>query len=53
LNETPGALRYREVDSKGDHIPGDQQDAMIGDLYLRKVAIRGKPPEKIAVTIEY
>ena len=53
LNETPGALRYREVDSKGDHIHGDQEGALIGDLYLRKTAISGSAPEEVTVTIEY
>jgi hypothetical protein len=53
LNETPGAVRYREVDSKGDHIKGDEEGALVGDLYLRKAAIHGGAPDKITVTIEY
>jgi hypothetical protein len=53
FDETPGAFRYREVDSKGDHIHGDQEGALVGDFYLRKVAILGKRPEKIRLTIEY
>jgi hypothetical protein len=53
LNDTPGALRYRETDDKGNPIHGDQEGALIGDLYLRKAAISGDPPKKITVTIEY
>jgi hypothetical protein len=53
LNETPGALRYREVDSKGDLIKSDEEGALVGDLYLRKAAIHGGAPDKIRVTIEY
>jgi len=53
LNETPGALRYREIDSEGDQIKGDEEGALVGDLYLRKAAISSHVPDKIAVTIEY
>jgi hypothetical protein len=53
FKETPGAFRYREVDRKGDHIKGDEEGALVGDLYLRKAAVSGKAPDKITVTIEY
>jgi hypothetical protein len=52
LNETPGALRYREVDNNGDFIKGDEQNALIGDLYLRKAALSEVHSDKIVVTIE-
>jgi hypothetical protein len=42
FNETPGAFRYREVDAKGEHIHGDQEGALIGDLYLRKATMLDK-----------
>jgi hypothetical protein len=53
FKQTPGALRYREVDSKDEHIKGDEEGALVGDLYLRKAAIKGRAPDKIKVTIEY
>jgi hypothetical protein len=53
FNETPGALRYREIDSNGDHIKGDEEGALVGDLYLRKAAVSGPAPDKVTVTIEY
>ena len=53
FDETEGALRYREVDASGTHIHGDREGAFLGDVYLRKVAITGTPPEQITITIEY
>jgi hypothetical protein len=53
LNDTPGALRYRQTDSKGNPIKGDTEGALVGDLYLRKAAIPEDAPQKITVTIEY
>jgi hypothetical protein len=53
FDETEGALRYREVDSSGTPIHGDQAGAFLGDIYLRKMAVTGKPPQQIKVTIEY
>jgi hypothetical protein len=53
FNETPGALRYREIDSKGDQIKGDDEGALVGDLYLRKAALSVPVPDKITLTIEY
>ena len=52
FNETPGAFRYREVDRKGNHIKGDEEGALVGDLYLRKAAVSVPMPERISVTIE-
>jgi hypothetical protein len=40
--ETKGALRYQEVDEKGEAI--ERAWAKIGTLYMRKRA-RGSPPE--------
>jgi hypothetical protein len=53
LDETEGALRYREVDSSGTYIHGDRDGAVLGDIYLRKMAIAGKRPDQIKVTLEY
>jgi hypothetical protein len=53
LNETPGALRYREIDDKGNHIKRDEEGALVGDLYLRKLAMEGVVPENIVVTLDY
>ena len=49
--ETPGTFRYREVNSSGAYIHGDREGALIGDIYVSKVAMVGKPPDKITVTI--
>ena len=50
--ETKGALRYEEVDEKGEAI--EQAWAKIGSLYLRKSAFeRGAAyPQSLHVTIE-
>ncbi len=53
LDETEGALRYREVNSAGAFIHGDQEGALIGDIYLRKAAMPDKRPEQIKIMIEY
>ena len=53
LDETEGALRYREVDSSGVYIHGDREGALLGDIYLRKMAVTGKRPEQIKITLEY
>ena len=53
LDETEGALRYREVDRSGAYIHGDREGSVLGDIYLRKLAITGARPEQIKVTIEY
>lgn len=50
--ETPGALRYFEVDEKGEKI--EQAWSKIGSLYLRKSAFeRGAEfPKTLRVTVE-
>jgi hypothetical protein len=50
--ETKGALRYQEVDDKGELI--EQAWAKIGTLYLRKSAFaRGTAyPQLLRVTVE-
>jgi hypothetical protein len=53
IDETEGAFRYREVNSAGDHIHGDREGSLVGDIYIRKMAMAGKRPEQITVTIEY
>jgi hypothetical protein len=53
LNETEGALRYRQIDAHGHDIHGDQDGEIVGDLYLRKAAMHGQIPQTITVTIDY
>ncbi len=50
--ETNGALRYQEVDDKGQAV--DQAGIKIGTLYMRKSAFeRGKAwPQELRVTID-
>jgi hypothetical protein len=50
--ETKGALRFQEVDDKGDVV--EQPSAKVGSLYLRKSALeRGAAfPQALRVTIE-
>jgi hypothetical protein len=50
--ETKGALRYQEVDDKGD--PIEQAWAKIGTLYVRKSAFeRGTAfPQTLRVTVD-
>jgi len=56
--ETKGAVRYQEVNAKGQPVEGD--DAFIGTLYFRKAkfgklsddwASAGKPSETITITV--
>jgi hypothetical protein len=53
LAETANTFRYREVNSAGTPIHGDQEGAVVGDIYISKAAIAGKRPERIKLTIEY
>jgi hypothetical protein len=45
--ETPGAIRYQEVDQKGAPRKNDLQKAVIGTLYLRKAQIDGAAPSTL------
>ncbi len=45
-NETPGALRYFEVDEHGNVKKGDSGGAVIDTLYLRKAGMSGKVMKK-------
>ncbi|MEX2375438.1 MAG: hypothetical protein WD942_07605 [Dehalococcoidia bacterium] len=49
--ETPGAIRYHEVDAKGQ--PIEFKQAKIGQLYIRKTGLGGANPDLITVTIEH
>jgi len=54
--ETPGALRYAEVDGKsGKPIdlkgPKGMDAAVVGTLYIRKAALDGKMPKSLSITI--
>jgi hypothetical protein len=40
FDETANTFRYREVNSAGTHIHGDQEGAVVGDIYISN-AIRG------------
>ena len=61
LNETPGAVRYVEVDKDGTPLVDDASGARIGNLYFRKAkfaevsadyASEGEAPKRITVTVE-
>ena len=45
---TPGAYRYKELDSNGVIA----KQFVVGSIYLRKDVIGSKPPQKITVTID-
>ena len=49
--ETPGAVRYQEVDGRGNIIKIND-GAAISTLYVRKSALKGKIPERLTVTVE-
>lgn len=49
--ETPGAVRYQELDTKGKPV-SIKEGAKIGTLYIRKTALSKKTPQKITVKIE-
>lgn len=50
VSETPGAFRYRELDHLGRRIQRND-DGMIVDLYIRKAAIDGNPPNRLRVVL--
>jgi hypothetical protein len=52
-HETPGALRYIELNDDGQPIRSDMDGSLVGHIYLRKAALNGQVPEKIIVSIEY
>lgn len=47
--ETKGAVVYQEVDTQGNELKGDK--AVVGTLYMRKVAFPHQPCESLTVTI--
>lgn len=51
--QTPGALRYAEVDDTGKAIKSDIQGALIGSLYLRKAAMDGDMPQAFTITLNF
>lgn len=51
--QTPKALQYQQVDESGHRIKKDQDGLVVGNVYLRKAAIKGPIPKQIVVTIEY
>jgi hypothetical protein len=48
--ETPGAVRYMEVDEKGVEV--DREFIVIGTIYIRKTALKGRIPATLKITIE-
>lgn len=50
--ETPGAIRYMEVDAKGNQVTM-ADGAKIGTLYMRKVAFGKAVPKSISVTVNF
>lgn len=49
--ETKGAVRYEEINDKGDAIEMSDPSCVIGTLYIRKSVLNGEPPAKLLVTI--
>jgi hypothetical protein len=50
--ETKGAIRYQEVVSATDATPVNVGNgALIGTLYIRKAALRGKAPRRLIVRV--
>jgi len=52
-HETPGAVRFIELNNDGVPIKSDEDGALIGEFYLRKAALPRTIPNRIAVSIEY
>jgi len=50
--ETPGAIRYMEVDAEGNQVTM-AEGAKIGTLYMRKVAFGKAVPKSITVSVGY
>lgn len=48
--ETPGAVRFQEVDATGNKVKVEG-GAKIGTLYVRKTALNGEVPQKLLVTV--
>ena len=48
---TPGALRYQEVDDKGNPRKRDVEGAVINTLYIRKSSMKGEP-KKLTVIVK-
>ncbi len=47
--QTPGAVRYIEVDANGQVVP--QAQAVLKNIYIRKTAIDGVVPQFLEVVI--
>lgn len=45
--ETPGTIRYREVDSNNEAA----DPIVVGQLYIRKAALKGTFPELISMVL--
>ena len=51
---TPKAVQYKQVDPTGEPIKRDREGLVLGNLYLRKAALKGKKtPTAIRVTVEF
>lgn len=50
-NETPGAVRYSEVDAKGSEAKAGE-GMVVGTLYVRKDQLGDTPPQALKVTVE-
>src|SRR5258708_16244057 len=53
LNETKGALRFQEVDDKGNALKSDADKALMGTVYLRKAAVKGSIPKYIRMILQF
>jgi hypothetical protein len=51
---TPNAVQYQQVDPSGKPIKRDGEGLVVGNINLRKTALKGrKTPATIRVTVEY
>lgn len=47
--ETPNTLRFQEADANGKAM--DFGAGIVGTLYVKKAALKGKAPKKLSITI--
>lgn len=50
-NETPGTVRYSEVNVKGEEAKAGE-GMVVGTLYVRKDQLGDTPPQSLKVTVE-
>lgn len=50
--DTKGAIRYVELNDKGQPVKTDAEGALIGTLYLRKAKLNGKMPKGFTIDMD-